>query len=286
MKTSDITDALFRQGIEAIDSGNIAQLEGLISEHPFLVKERLQTAGEGYFKDPYLICFVADNPIRNSRLPPNIVAVTRLLVDAIKRYSPETYQRQIDYALGLIATGCIPRECGVQIALMDVLMDAGAEPGNGMAACANGNLEAARHLIERGGKLTLAGAVCLEREGDIGRLAAEAGSDEKLTAIAAAAFYGKEDVIRLLLTAGADPNGYPQKSSGFHSHATPLHQAVASTSLNAVKLLVEAGARLDAADKIYDGTPLDWALHLQADDDYEQPARRNFGLIAEYLRSR
>jgi peptide-methionine (S)-S-oxide reductase len=29
--------------------------------------------------------------------------------------------------------------------------------------------------------------------------------------------------------------------------------------LEAVKLLVEAGATLDAKDNIYDGTPLDWA---------------------------
>ncbi len=286
MKNSGNNDKLFEQAIAAVDSGNIAQLESLIRQYPFLVTGRLQTAVEGYFKDPYLIWFVADNPIRNSRLPPNILEVTRLLVDAIKRQAPDTYQHQIDYTLGLVATGRIPRECGVQIALIDLLIDAGAKPGNGMAAFANGNIEAARHLIQRGGMLSLAAAVCLGRTGDIGRLAAQAGSDEKLTAMAAAGFFGQTEMLKLLLSMGASPNGYPPGSSGFHTHATPLHQAVASGSLDAVRLLAEAGSRLDVADKIYEGTPLDWALHLAADDEYDEAARRKYALITEYLQGR
>ena len=283
MKNPPITDTLFQRAIEAIDSGNIAALEDLITQHPSLVKERLQNNEEGYFKDPYLVWFVADNPIRNSKLPANIVAVTRLLIDAVKREEPGTYQHQIDYTLGLVVTGRIPRECGVQIALMDMLIDAGATPGGGMGAFAHGNIEAGRHLIDRGGELTLGAAVCLERIDDIERLGVIAGPAEKLTALTAAAFYGKADMIRLLLAMGADPNGYPESNSGFHSHATPLHQAVQSGSLDAVKLLVEAGAGLDAADNIYNGTPLGWARHMQTDDYYDEPAKRNFALIAEYL---
>lgn len=284
MKNSDIIDALFQSAIEAIDSGNITVLDGLITEYPSLVKERLQTVEEGYFKDPYLIWFVADNPIRNDKLPPNIVAVTRLLIDAVKCEAPDTYQHQIDYTLGLVATGRIPREFGVQIAMMDLLIDAGATPGSGIGPLANGNIEAAQHLISLGGDLTLTAAICLELMGDINRLVAVANHAEKTTAITAAAFYGKADMIRLLLTMGADPNGYPENNIGFHSHATPLHQAVQSGSLDAVKLLVEAGARLDATDKIYSGTPLDWARYMQTDDSYDQSAKRNFALIAEYLR--
>ncbi|WP_426671858.1 ankyrin repeat domain-containing protein [Mucilaginibacter sp. McL0603] len=286
MKNPGITNSLFHRAVEAIDSGNITALEALITKHPSLVKERLKNAEEGYFKDPYLIWFVADNPIRNDKLPPNIVAVTRLLVDAVKREAPDTYRQQIDYTLGLVATGRIPRECGVQIAMMDALIDAGAIPGDGIGALVHGNIEAAQHLIDLGGDLTLAAAICLERTDDIGRLGAVADHSEKLTAITAAAFYGKADMIRLLLTMGADPNGYPENNSGFHSHATPLHQAVQSGSLDAVKLLVEAGARLDATDRIYQGTALDWARHMQADDYYDEPAKRNFALIAEYLQGK
>jgi peptide-methionine (S)-S-oxide reductase len=286
MKNSGITYKLFQHAVEAIDSGNITVLEGLITEYPSLVKERLQTTEGGYFKDPYLIWFVADNPIRNAKLPPNIVAVTRLLIDAIKREARDTYQHQIDYTLGLVATGRIPREFGVQIAMMDLLVDAGATPGSGIAALANGNIEAAEHLINLGGDLTLAAAVCLERMDDISRLGAVADHAEKTTAITAAAFYGKADMIRFLLMMGADPNGYPESNSGFHSHATPLHQAVSSRSLDAVKLLVEAGASLNAADKVYSGTPLDWARYMQTDDSYSESAKKNFALITEYLQGK
>jgi hypothetical protein len=286
MKNSDSTDTLFQRAVEAIDSGNIKVLEGLITEYPSLVKERLQTTEDGYFKDPYLIWFVADNPIRNDKLPPNIVAVTRLLVDTVKHEAPDTYQHQIDYTLGLVASGRIPRECGVQIAMMDLLIDAGATPGDGIGALAHGNMEAAQHLIDLGGDLTLAAAICLERMDDISRLGAVADHTEKTTAITAAAFYGKADMIRLLLTRGVGPNGYPESNSGFHSHATPLHQAVQSGSLDAVKLLVEAGARLDATDKIYSGTPLDWARYMQTDERYDESAKRNFALMAEYLQGK
>jgi hypothetical protein len=36
---------------------------------------------------------------------------------------------------------------------------------------------------------------------------------------------------------------------------------VYSGSIDAVKVLVDAGAALDRRDAIYDGTPLDWAEH-------------------------
>ncbi|MDB5109110.1 MAG: ankyrin repeat protein [Mucilaginibacter sp.] len=281
-----IADPQFLQAVEAIDSGSINELENLISKHPRLVKERLHTTKDDYFKDPYLIWFVAENPIRNEKLPPNIIEVTRLLVHAVRREAPDTYHNQFDYTLELVATGRIPRECGVQIAMMDLLIDAGATPGDGMGAFAHGNTEAVQHLINRGGKLTLPATVCLERMDDISRLGAIASAGEKLTALTAAAFYGKADMIKLLLKMGANPNGYPESNSGVHSHATPLHQAVSSGSLDAVKLLVEAGAKLNVPDKVYDGTPLTWARHMQADDNYEEAGRMNFAGIEAYLEKR
>jgi hypothetical protein len=48
---------------------------------------------------------------------------------------------------------------------------------------------------------------------------------------------------------------------GYHSHSTPLHQAVWSNSANAVRLLVERGARLDIQDTVHRSTPLDWAIY-------------------------
>jgi Ankyrin repeats (3 copies) len=257
---------IFLSAVEAIDKGDIPALQQLITSHPRLLDERLITTDEGYFKDPYLLYFVADNPIRIPRLPANIAAVTKLLINALKSINVTSAQQQLDYTLGLVATGRIPRECGVQIALLDLLIDEGAAVGNGLGALANGNLDAARHLVQRGSVLTLAVATGLDQVGDIKRLAPTAGPEEKRTALAVAAFYGKADLIDLLLTIGADPNGYPG-GDGFHHHATALHQAVSSGSLATVKLLVDAGADLTAKDKIYDGTPLGWALHMQRGED-------------------
>jgi peptide-methionine (S)-S-oxide reductase len=280
MKNSEITDPLFLEAVEAIDSGDIEHLKNLVTKYPRLLTDRLGFPSEGYFKNPYLLWFAADNPIRIEKLPANIIEITRVLVAAIKEVAIESYQYQLDYALGLVATGRIPRECGVQIAMMDLLINEGATPGGGLGALANGSVEAAVYLIERGGKLTLSVAVGLDRVNDVERLVSSANPEELLIALTVAAFYGKKDMVTYLLSVGANPNGYPKNNSGFHSHATPLHQAVASASMDTVKLLVEAGAKIDAKDLIYDGTAIDWADYMQR----EQPGKKeSFAAIEDYL---
>jgi len=44
-------------------------------------------------------------------------------------------------------------------------------------------------------------------------------------------------------------------------HSTPLHQAAAGGHGETVRLLVERGARLDAKDTLWQGTPFGWAHH-------------------------
>ena len=227
----------------------------------------------------------ADNPIRNGRLAPNIAGVTALLIKRVMSLAADSWQEQLDHALGLVTTGRIPRESGVQLKLMDLLIDAGARPGNGLGALANGNLEAARQELQGGGELTLAAATVLDMPDNIERLFSSANRQQQLTAITAAAFYGNADMVKLLLDHGIDPNGYPEASCGFHGHGTPLHQAVSSSSLECVRLLTEAGASLKARDKIYDGTPSGWAEYLQR-DAVADDEKRNFALIEKYLKGR
>ncbi|RWY51096.1 ankyrin repeat domain-containing protein [Mucilaginibacter gilvus] len=284
MQTSDITDPIFLQAVEAIDGGDTVLLQKLITDNPRLITDKLSTTEEGYFKDPYLLWFVADNPIRHEKLPANIVAIINLLVTEIKAKAPGIAQQQLDYTLGLVATGRIPRESDMQIAMMDALINAGAQPGGGIGALAHGNTEAANYLIERGGKLTLGVAIGLHRMDDVDRLLQTATADEKLAALTAAAFYGMADMVKFLLEQGVGPNGYPSPNSGFHSHAMPLHQAVWSGSMETVKLLVKAGARLDVADKIYGGTPLGWAEYAPSEVGSED-ALQSFTEIAAYLKA-
>jgi ankyrin repeat protein len=118
----------------------------------------------------------------------------------------------------------------------------------------------------------VAAAAGLGRLDDTARLLPGADAPSRQVALALAAQLGHTDVVRLLLDAGEDPNRF--NPDGFHSHATPLHQAVASDNLDAVRLLAERGARLNIQDTIFQGTPLDWATYL------ERTA------IAEYLLAR
>lgn len=281
----DITDLYAGRAIAAIDSGNKDQLQGLITGHAWLVRERLHNQQEGYFKDPYLLWFAAGNPIRVNKLPSNILEIMHLLIQAVKHEAGHTWQQQLNYTLGLVASGRVPRESGVQIQMIDMLIDNGASPDGAINALAHRSVEAAQHLIDRGDRLTLAVAVCLEGTKEIDNLAATATPDEKLTALTAAAFYGKADMIKRLLEMNTNPNGYPATVSRFHTHGTPLHQAVSSGSLECVTLLVESGARLHARDKIYNRTPLEWAAHMKSENSFDEVKKGNFALIETYLRN-
>jgi hypothetical protein len=275
-------DNLFREAVSHIDAGETDELQRLLDDTPQLVRVRLESPGdwlrdvvdgalEGYFRQPYLLWFVAENPIRHEKLPTNIVEITKTIIVAAQKERVASLQEQLDYALGLIVTGRVPREAGMQLQLMDVLIDAGATPGAGHGALSGRNLDAAAHLVKRGGELTLATAICLDRDTDVERLAMEASTRDKQIALVAAALNGRAEAIARLLQFGVDIDAY---STEIHPHATALHHAVDSGSLDTVKVLLEAGAQLDTKDKIYNGTPLDWAEH---------EGRRE---IADYLRKR
>ena len=111
-----------------------------------------------------------------------------------------------------------------------------------------------------------------------------AASSELYVALVVASYFGQAHVIALLIEAGADVNGSGSKEDfgGFHSHASALHQAVFSGSLDAVKRLVEAGAELNAMDKAYSGTPLGWAIYMQTEEN-DEAAKKKFKEIENYL---
>src|SRR4051812_19624739 len=118
MSPPEILDPQFREAVAAIDAGDVEALERLLAAHPRLVLDRIDY-GEGYFRQPYLLWFVAENPVRQGKLPRNIAQVTRAILAAAKRQGVDSLQKQLDYALGLVCSGRIPRECGVQRELID-----------------------------------------------------------------------------------------------------------------------------------------------------------------------
>jgi hypothetical protein len=288
----DPLDLLFRTAVAAIDAGDAATLERLLIEHPRLVRERLAEPGPwlrdkigkalgDFFERPYLLWFVAEDPVRSGRLPANIAALADIIIAAAKRERVETLQEQLDYALRLVSWSWIARDCGVQLALIDVLLDAGASPaGTPEAALVNHNIAAAEHLVTRGAPLTLAAAICLGRWEDAARLASGADARQRRFALVLAALNGNAEALRWMLDLGADVNA---PSEDLFPHGTPLHHAVGSGSLEAVGILVNAGAHLTARDTAWHGTPFGWAEYYAGEHWGSERALR-YGEIAKYLR--
>ncbi len=249
-----IEDTTFRRAVDLIDAGDVAGLRAYLKRHPKPVHQHIAFEGWNYFYDPTLLEFVAGNPVRHAKLPENIVEVARVILEA----GPE--KSELNETLMLAATGSVPRECGVQIPLIDLLCDHGADPNSAAHATAlHGEREALQALIGRGACIDLPLAAALGRVEDFGRLLPSAGADDRHLALALAAQFGHIEIVRMLLDAGEDPNRY--NPVGGHSHATPLHQAAGAGHEELVKLLVERGATLDMKDVLWHGTPADWARH-------------------------
>src|SRR5687768_10154157 len=209
-------DALFQKAVSAIDAGDVTVLEQLLAAHPELVRERLEAPGawlrekvgralDGF--KPYLLWFVAEDPVRNGKLPRNIAQIASTIIWAAERARVDSLQEQLDYTLRLVCWSWIARQCGVQIELIDVLIDAGAsfDGGHTDAAIYNGNFEAAEHLLKRGAPVTLSTALCLGRWTDIERLARTATLGEKQDAFVLAALKGKAEGLRGMLALGVEP---------------------------------------------------------------------------------
>ena len=298
MKTTEsgeILDALFHQAVSAIDAGDVTALEQLLAAHSELVRERLDSPGawlrdkvgnalDGFFQRPYLLWFVAEDPVRNGKLPRNIAQLARVIIQAAQRGGVNSLREQLDYALRLVCWSWIARECGVQIQLIDVLADAGAsvDGTHSDAAVYNGNFAAAAHLLERGAPLTLSTALCLGRWADAERLARTSSLGEKQDAFVLAALKGQAEALRRMLALGVDPTTV---SAQTQSHGTALHHAVWSRSLEAVRVLVEAGADLNRRDTIYGATPLGWATHAEQEEK-EKSRAKQYAEIAAYLREK
>lgn len=268
--TIQLLDPVFAEAVALLDRGDVAALEPLLAEHPRLVAERAP-CGEGYFHRPYLLWFVAQNPVRGDRVPTSAPDVVRAIVAAARRTGVPTLREQLDGTLALVASGRVAREWGQQVPLIDMLVDEGADPAAGLrSALAHRERAAAARLLERGAPLTLLAAACLGRPEDVARLVTGALQAERLEALVGASIHGRAEAVRILTAAGVDPNAFG--AEGFHAHATALHQAVDGGSLDTVRALVEAGADPRIRDRAFRGNALDWAVYFHRDD------------IARYLR--
>ena len=286
-------DAMFRRAVECIDRGEVDGLRQLLDTHSELASERLTEAPawlrdqvgdatDGFFNRPYLLWFVAEDPIRNGSLPNNIADVIRAIVAAVRRSHPESLQEQLDSTLQLVCWSGVAADCGLQLDMIDVLVDEGAAPGkNPDNALVNGHVAAAARLLQRGATLTLGAALCLGRWSEAERLFVEASAEVKQFSFVLAALNGQAEGVSWMIKRGVPLD---EPSADLYSHGTPLHHAVCSGSADTVRVLVEAGADVSRADTAWNATPLGWAEHYE--ESTSSTKQQDYTAIAHYLRDR
>jgi len=278
--------ARFERAVEAVIDGDIATLKQLLAEDPGMVRAR--STRVNHFDPPMhrstLLHYVAANGVEGyrQRSPKNAAQVAKVLLDA------GADPNALSWAYGgqcttmaLLVSSTPPARAGVQVPLVETLIDYGASvapagEGNWTSpvetALVFGKHDAAQALVRRGAPIeSLAAAAGLGRIEDVKRMLPSAEEQDRHRALALAAQSGQAEAVSILLDAGEDPNRF--NPPGTHSHTPPIHQAIAAGHLAVVKLLVERGARLDIKDTIHQGTPLGWAKYC------DQPA------IAAYLQS-
>lgn len=246
----------FEAAADAIAAGDRKTLEPLLREDPKLIRER--SAREHHAT---LLHYVSANGIENFRqkTPKSIVAIARHLLDAGADVNAEcdVYGGRAT-TLNLVGTSVHPHRAGVQIDLMQLLLDRGAEirPGDVRACLANGRGPAAEFLASKGAPLTP------EESAGVGRLDwirnQKASADDLRHGFLWACQYGHNAVVEYMLD-----NGLVDLKAHDIDKQTALHHAVMGAQPGTIRLLIDRGASLEARN-IYNGTPLGqarWCAH-------------------------
>ena len=171
--------------------------------------------------------------------------------------------------MGLAATSYHPAKAGVQLELLQELLDAGASvdgaPGGWnplVAALHNGRGDAAVFLANRGARLDLEGAAGTGRVDLLSRFIKEdggldAGATKKHLdyGFIWACEYGRASAVSFLLERGVKAD--TQLKHG----ETGLHWAGFGGHAEIVQLLLRRNAPVNATEQSHGGTPLGWALY-------------------------
>ena len=257
----------FESAVDAIVGGDGAALERLLLENPELARARSTREHHST-----LLHYVSANGVEDfrQRTPKNIVEIAKLLLAAGVDVNAESeaYGGR-STTLALTATSWHPEAAGLQLPLMELLLDHGAiidGPGGGGAVngCLhNGRGAAAEFLASRGAKLDLEGAAGVGRLDLVktyfspdGSLKPPATEKQKRDGFAWACEFGKTNVVDFLLQ-----RGIPLDARLRHDGQTGLHWAALGGHSDTVKLLLERKAPVEIKDQTYGGTPLGWALY-------------------------
>ncbi|QNI34632.1 ankyrin repeat domain-containing protein [Alloacidobacterium dinghuense] len=258
----------FEAAADAIITGKFAALRRLLREDPQLIHMRSTREHQAT-----LLHYVAANGVENYRqkTPKNIVQITNLLLEAGAEIdaTANVYGGGAT-TLGLAATSIHPELAGVQVGLLQTLLDHGASieqldsprnrPQAVLSCLANGRLRAAAFLAERGAVLTLESAAGIGRLDlvrnyfeDGGVLKPSATQKQLESGFLYACGYGHTEVVQFLLTKCIDLATHGGDGQ------TGLHCAVIGGHLDTIKLLLQHNPPLDF-ENIYGGTVLGQTL--------------------------
>jgi ankyrin repeat protein len=251
-----IDDPNFRAAVAAIHTGDLIALKSLLAAHPNLARDRAIEPDcyvPGYFKDPKLLWFVANNPNQIETMPRNTVDLAAAIIDA------GVDAADLDYTLGLVMTSTPAQKQGLRLPLIELLLARGAtvSPKTIYSTLGHCEREAIETLLAHGQPMTAPIAAGLNRLDDLARLLPQAKEAERQAAFSMAVINSHPSAVRLCIDAGADVNAFLI----VHAHGTAAHHAAGGDDVETLKLLVAAGAKLDVRDKLWGGTPLGWAVH-------------------------
>jgi len=275
---ADSPDAEFEAAADAVVSGDAATLRSMLGANPALVRARSARDHAAT-----LLHYIAANGHEGWRqkTPKNAVEVARLLLDAGAEPDALAHMYGGDATtMDLLVSSVHPHAAGLQVALVDVLVDYGAAVNgvedNGsplMTAFRFHYPLAAEALARRGARvdnvITAAALGMLDLVDGFVTDGGELRPDVPLAhvrwpglprdpkvhlayALTWAATWGRREVVELMLRKGVDPGGKDDD-------ATALHFAVAHGHMDIARLLLQYGASLEALNS-YGGTVLSGTL--------------------------
>jgi ankyrin repeat protein len=279
----------FELAADAVISGDLDTLAKLLREKPELIRERSVRSHRAT-----LLHYIGANGFENYRqkTPANAVEVAKMLLGA---------GAEVDAAadmygggsttLGLVASSTHPARAGLQSALIETLLDAGAAidgpPGNWqpiMAAIVHAHLGAVETLARGGARLNVASAAAAGRLDVVEKLVREGGDTSQAfpglpkewkgqmeLAFIWACQFGRLQIAEFLLDNGVDPGA--QDGQG----ETGLHWAAHYGQVETVRMLIDRNAPLEIKNN-YGGTVFGQTTWAAMNDLHE-----NHALVVEML---
>lgn len=257
------TIARFETAADAIVAGDLKTLKRLLQNEPKLIAKRSTREHRAT-----LLHYVSANGVEGYRqkTPKNAVEIAGVLLDAGAAVDAEAdvYGGGAT-TLGLVATSLHPHLAGVQIPLMQILLDhkahidhetsGGNDQSAVMACLANGRMEAAEFLASRGARLDLESAAGLGYLDFVKNCFETSKPSRKQieSAFLQACGWGRHSVVEFLLDRGVDVG------TKCNDGQTGLHWAAIGGHPRTVELLLKYKPDLEATN-VYGGTVLGQAL--------------------------